>query len=472
MQPPVREYVSGRNFNARILEIACSSSGSGNRKDTITESEYISLVEAYDVLAKKSSKSPPSTLSKSQSSSTDRKLHPGMPDQVGFDRSNPRSFNLTSPPPLSSTQIYHLDMMCTCPQHSWYCWQMMPIWSLVGKSRVVYGVESLFRTRSGGPGQGAPWMDLVQLKHPSNRSVYITWKLAEVLYAKQVVRSFPKTQRVFVNTLAIDILDDPFYVKLMENKGSKIVLEFDESSFSWPSKPSEYGKLWSRIGALRKRGYSFALDDVGDNRLVDASFVQRYIKHFDFVKFSFRQCTIAFSRSKEEINLQSNHVSQRKNHHQAHDMLPMACKRMCQKTSLLRLEECKRIRNVWERSRISNPSIKFVLEFSLTESMKEEMEYFPCEIWGSSEWLIQGGVTAEKAYPASIFAGLEKPRSMEEETIAKFPKKAVRGNSSNQIMCTLRSPKKSKTTGGASTSSRSCGWVSRHAGKSKATALS
>jgi len=320
------------------------------------------------------------------SSPTKKWKHPGQRDQINFDREKPREFNVNKPPALSKTQIRHLRRMRTSPDESWYQWRMMPIWSLDGEDRVVHGVESLIRTA--GSGTHAPWMDLVQLKHMSNRREYITWKLGEIQNAQNSMSLFPKIRRVFVNTLPRDFLDERFYSTLLGFSGTGIVLELDESKNSWPQNQKSKKLLFSRLQNLRDLGYEIALDDIGENPLFNNEFIKEHIIDFDYVKFSFQQCSSAFTSAKNVKTNGSDEWQRR------------------------RKKECKKIYETWNSCRLLNKDLKFVLEFSVTKALTEELgDLFPCDIWGSSEWFIQGGATASSAYPPSVFSGeIGKPQ--------------------------------------------------------------
>uniref|UniRef100_A0A7S3Z949 EAL domain-containing protein n=1 Tax=Lotharella globosa TaxID=91324 RepID=A0A7S3Z949_9EUKA len=318
------------------------------------------------------------------------RAHPGLPGEVNFDRSKPHQFSARKPPALSATQVNHLRRMTSCPDESWYRWRMMPIWSLEGQNRIVFGAESLFRTASGD--RKAPWMDLIQLTHPSNSQEYIAWKLGEIQNARVALQNYPKLRRVFINTQAIDLLDNKFYKTLSAVKCvHELVLELDEGFKAWPKDSSSLNELIRRIRNLREIGYRFALDDVGENPLVNEDFIESNIQYFDYVKFSFKQCAVAFSKSSPTSKTITSSRSTQE-------------KPQIDETTQRRHDECKRIRSTWARCTKGNKKVKFVLEFSVTKAMTQDLgDLFLSGIWGSSEWLIQGGITSEKAYPPWVF---------------------------------------------------------------------
>jgi len=306
------------------------------------------------------------------------KVHPGQKDQILFDRDKPQDFNVAHPPALSSTQIRHLRCMRKNPHESWYRWRMMPIWSLEREDRVVYGAESLFRSVSNS--SEAPWMDLVQLKNNRSRHEYIAWKIGEIENARKAVSTSPKLRRVFLNILPIDFLDKKVYENLSKQPGDGLVLELDECKKYWPRGEGR-AELFSRLRNLRKVGYQIAIDDIGENSCVDREFIEAHIKDFDYVKFSYKQCATAFACENKVSHGDQNWKK-------------------------LRREECSKIFTIWQRCRSQNPNLKYVLEFSLTEEITEELgDLFPINVWGSSEWLIQGGISSHHAYPPAVFSG-------------------------------------------------------------------
>lgn len=302
--------------------------------------------------------------------------HPGLPGGVNFDRREPGRFNAKRPPSLTHTQLAHLQRMRKEPSRSWYRWRLMPIWEASGKRRVVFGAESLLRTATD---DTCPWMDLVQLQDPRNHDVYILWKLGEIRSARAAVLRHPCLRRVFVNITANDLLDERFNAALLEAKDLRgIVLELDEAKNHWPESPGGVSRALQRVRMLRQRGVRFAIDDVGENRTIDNKFLRDHATDFDYVKFSYSQCVAAFVPRKGDA----------------------ACKR--------RRRELDRIMSTYKLCRKYNDSIKFVIEFSLTrEHLARVEKWFPVKVLDSSDWLIQGGATEDRSFPAGAFAVAE-----------------------------------------------------------------
>mmetsp|Transcript_18012 Transcript_18012/g.32235 ORF Transcript_18012/g.32235 Transcript_18012/m.32235 type:complete len:391 (+) Transcript_18012:139-1311(+) len=298
--------------------------------------------------------------------------HPGQNDNLYFDRSDDENFDTKHPPKLSPTQIAHLKMLVKKPERSWYHFRMMPIFALSGKSQTVFGVESLLR-REGS--NNAPWMDLVQLNQPSNKQMYNYWKLGEIQHASDAVMRYPLMQTVFVNVRATDFLDDNFYHRLLQILNKNLVFELEEHLTSWPEKDSESFKvLIERISNLRKLGVRFALDDIGENNFVDSEFIDMYGALFDVVKFSFQQCSAIFVQRDMQKTIKADEKKESASMHMI---------------------------STWKHFKQIKPDMKFVIEYSITEDMTKEITH--CPIWGSPNWLVQGGITGERAYPPHVF---------------------------------------------------------------------